>query len=145
MKGIVSVAIFLVPAFAMADVSSIRAQEKSCLDKARTNMAMEECEGDAWQAADQELNALYQKFVARLKDAAAKEQGVIPASEGSAEVLKRLVASERAWITYRDANCSFEATEMLGGSGEGLSYSGCEVRTTLDRITELNNVLNAGH
>ncbi|MDR3605841.1 MAG: lysozyme inhibitor LprI family protein [Oligoflexia bacterium] len=145
--SIVPFLIFGLPALSssvLADVASIRAEEKACLADAETNLDMKVCEGNTYQAADKELNATYQKLVAGLKAQAAKEKG-IPDYESSAEILRRLIASERAWITFRDADCSFQATSMLGGTGEGLIYLSCEASTTLDRITALNLMMTPSY
>lgn len=53
------------------------------------------------------------------------------------EVLRRLIASERAWIVYRDAECLHQSGTMLGGSGEGTILVECEYSLERDRVNDL--------
>ena len=54
-----------------------------------------ECYGNAYKRADAELNILYRQITARLKDDKA--------------TAKLLVAAQRAWVAFRDAECNFSA------------------------------------
>lgn len=67
------------------------------------------------ERADKELNKVYKQLLGTLDD------------EGA----KLLKASQRAWITFRDAEATFAADEARGGSMSPMLYSG-----TLGRLTE---------
>jgi len=126
------IALTLVPFFAHADadLDKVRADEKTCLDQNMSEVGMKMCEGQTYEAADKILNATYQKIVVPLQKSS---------DAGDRETLKRLVTAEKAWITFRDAECSYEGTPDLGGSNEGLDILGCEVDTTIARIKSLRN------
>lgn len=130
-------------AFAHASVDSIRADEQKCLDTAIANNDMKQCVFKAYDAADKELNVAYAEITKNLKSEVAKATKEATGDRSyDQEILNRLVKSERAWITFRDANCSLESTDMLFGSGEGLSMGGCLSRVTMDRITELQKMFS---
>lgn len=75
-----------------------------------------------FEAADKRLNLAYEKIIATL-DAEGKE---------------KLRASERAWITYRDAQAIYEAdAEARGGSMAPLIRNQCATSLTEARIKEL--------
>jgi len=90
---------------------------------------------EAGKAVDAVLNKLYSQIVAKLKapsnPADMKDQS---------ELLKRLIASERAWIAYRDADCDHQSGYMLGGSGEPSMYEECLFSMRRDRINNLFNL-----
>ncbi len=118
-----------------ADLAAIETRQKACLDKTSTDMGMKQCSGDADADADTLLNKTYAAAVARLKTA--KDGG-----DDAKETLRRLMASERAWIAYRDAECDFEGTSMLGGTGEGLVIVDCQYMMTAARVKAIGSVLD---
>ncbi len=125
-------------------VAKIQADEKTCMDSAQSNVDMETCSANAYQAADKALNLQYQAAEKTLKAGELTDRKTgIPAAQGSKEILRRMILSERAWISYRNDECSLESTEMLGGTGEGLVFSDCMVQTTLDRMTKIDSILNS--
>ncbi len=131
----------LLAAPALADVKSelagIEKQLNVCIDKDQSNAGMIACTEAAQGAADKVLNRVYKSFADRLK-----EKSSIGLDEDNKETLKRLVASERAWIGYRDADCSLQGTQMLGGSGEGLVIAQCLYGKTRDRAKALDELRN---
>jgi uncharacterized protein YecT (DUF1311 family) len=91
-----------------SEVAIIDAKLEACLVKADgVTPGIDNCNERAKISADLILNRIYGDWVEQLKH---------PAKDNSenAEILKRLIASERAWITYRDTNCDLESTSMLG-------------------------------
>ena len=83
--------------------------------------------GAAFTKADAELNAVYRKLQIRKND--------------DAQAGKLLIAAERAWVSFRDAECEFDAADNLGGSIYPMVYSGCLERLTQARIDQLNRYL----
>lgn len=148
MKRSLLIALSFLPMFAMAEVlgdsakleetkrelSQIESNLDKCLqsDEGMSNMGMKMCVGDAHSAADKVLNQVYQSVTAGLK----KEN-----SEESQEILRRLVAAQRAWIVYRDANSNLHGISMLNGSGEGLEIVGQLYHMTKERTLELSKLL----
>ena len=79
------------------------------------------------------LTKLYGQITAGLK----RPAGSSDSDSSNKEVLKRLVASERAWIAYRDAECLHQSGMMLGGSGESTVLIECEYSFERDRVNDL--------
>lgn len=98
---------------------------QTCLDNAKSNMEMKECAGKGYDAADKRLNQVYQEIRAKLNKAKDPD---------SKEILKRLTASQRAWVAFRDADCDLAGVSMLGGTGESLEITGCLAGTTQERV-----------
>ncbi|MFZ1109106.1 MAG: lysozyme inhibitor LprI family protein [Rhodomicrobium sp.] len=92
-------------------------------DNAMDQATMNACAEDAYRKADAELNAVYKQVQSRNKD--------------DAEAGKLLVAAERAWVAFRDAECAFDAAPNAGGSIYPLVYFGCLQRLTKARTGQL--------
>ncbi|ADH87970.1 protein of unknown function DUF1311 [Ancylobacter novellus DSM 506] len=69
--------------------------------------AMEDCLTKEAAEADKALNAAYQKMLAAI------DQDATP-SDPKATWRDNLVAAQRAWIAYRDANCKFDLSVRNG-------------------------------
>ena len=127
-------ALFLVASPAAAsvttDLATIEKTMGTCIDADSSNMNMKMCSGTAYEAADKVLNTVYAAAVAPMKGP--------KADADSKEILDRIVTSERAWITYRDAECKLQGIDMLGGSGETLEISDCLYKMTSDRAKSLD-------
>ena len=80
-----------------------------------TQMEMNECAGIAYDKADRRLNQVYKRL----------------------ERTSELVAAQRAWITFRDAECKYKASAYEGGSMQPMVYAGCLQSLTEDRIKQL--------
>ncbi|MFJ2323694.1 lysozyme inhibitor LprI family protein [Pseudomonas sp. NPDC087817] len=88
---------------------------------------MNQCAGQDYKAADNELNAVYKQIKERLKD--------------NAEATKLLVDAQRAWIGFRDAECTFSSSGVTGGSVYPLVYSSCLTGVTKVRVEALKQYL----
>ena len=64
-------------------------------------------------------------------------------SKDDAEILRRLVATERAWIDFRDEHCELRSTSMLGGSGESNTSGECRYAMTKARVKALKAARSA--
>jgi uncharacterized protein YecT (DUF1311 family) len=121
-----------------SELAVIDAKLDACLEKADgVTPAVDDCNEQAKAAADSILNRIYGDWVEQLKHPA-KDEGA-----DDAEILKRLIASERAWMTYRDTSCNLESTLMLGGTGEGNVYGHCLYVKTKQRVLELQGILDS--
>jgi uncharacterized protein YecT (DUF1311 family) len=81
-----------------------------------TQSDMNGCEANRESKADAALTALYAQFNPKSPD---------------------LIASERAWIQYRDAECAFSGDYVQGGSMQPMVVSACQAQLTNDRIKVL--------
>ena len=88
---------------------------------------MNQCAGQAFKAADKELNTIYQQITGRLKD--------------NPDGKKLLVNAQRAWVSFRDAECTFSASGVAGGSVYPLIYSECLTGMTKTRVESLKQYL----
>ena len=87
------------------------------------------CVGLDFEKADKELNTLWPKLKA---DAETSDKDT-----GKTEFFDALIASQRAWIVFRDAECSWQGFEAHGGSLEPMIVNGCSARLTRERIKQL--------
>ena len=112
-------------AVAFADTLPAAAQQMNEKDSpcpnAVTTIDLRSCFEKAREAADAELNTLYKQVRGKL--------------DGEDE--KRLVAAQRLWIQYRDANCTAERELYAGGTAAGPVYLACMEAMTRARTKEL--------
>ena len=114
-----------------ADFSSIDARLKVCSDQHPDIPGSADCTKMAADAADKRLNEIYSTIVQGFKHPKVDEATADP------EILKRLIASERAWITFRDAECNYQSTVALGAPLEGFEYVDCLYAQTKTRAKTL--------
>jgi uncharacterized protein YecT (DUF1311 family) len=105
----------------------------TCIDTKPGNINEMLCAVEADKAVDAVLNTIYGKVVAKLKQADDPDNDI----KERRELLRRLVASERAWIAYREAECSHVSASMLGGSGEGTTLAYCRLEMRQNRVNTL--------
>ena len=91
--------------------------------------SMTQCAAQDFEMADKALNQIWPKLKA---DAEASDKDT-----GKTENADALLASQRAWLAFRDAECAWQAMEMHGGSGEPMLLYGCQARLTQQRIKQL--------
>jgi uncharacterized protein YecT (DUF1311 family) len=89
---------------------------------------MERCYGNAYQQSDAELNALYRQIEGRLKD--------------DRDTMNLLVSAQRAWLTFRDGECGFSTSSVIGGTLYPMIYTICLDRLTKKRIKDFKTYLN---
>jgi uncharacterized protein YecT (DUF1311 family) len=123
-----------------SDLAAIDAHYKTCMAKDPDNVGLKECTHTAYSEADKVLTKTYRSIQAALK---ATQPGDSEADDKKEE-FKRLLASERAWISYRDAECDLRGVEMLGGSGEGLVIGSCLYSLTAQRVKDLDDLFGDG-
>jgi uncharacterized protein YecT (DUF1311 family) len=117
------------PALMLLTVPAL-AQTRDCAN-AVTQQDMNICAEADWQDADASLNAAYKEAMAAMK---ATDANLPPSLQGAETALR---TAQRAWITYRDANCTVAGFPVRGGSAEPLLIYGCLRQMTLNRTEEL--------
>jgi uncharacterized protein YecT (DUF1311 family) len=90
----------LVRVDASAPASIVRPAE-DCDAPNRSRAELNDCYGNAYKASDAELNSIYKQIEGRLKD--------------DQVTTKLLVTAERAWVSFRDAECDFSTSGLLVG------------------------------
>ena len=121
--------------------SALADDKPDCIDP-QTQMEMTYCAGVDYEEADADLNALWPDIVAAAKQNdeyvadMARERGV-------PTTLEALRNAQRAWITFRDAQCEYEAYEVFGGTMQPMVGSLCLARLTRERIEVLSHALES--
>jgi uncharacterized protein YecT (DUF1311 family) len=93
---------------------TVKDSQEPCKN-AMTTLDMTTCYSDALKAADAELNRVYGQIRAK--------------SAGN----ENLVASQRAWTKYRDAECGAEKALYEGGTAAGPVHLACRYEMTVER------------
>ncbi|MDW3562089.1 hypothetical protein CIW68_19620 [Enterobacter cloacae] len=94
-------------------------------DKATTQLELNTCSAQQYQAADKKLNQTYQ---AAIKRAAAPQR----------DLLKK---AQQAWIALRDADCNFIGSGTEGGSVQPMIISQCLTEKTVEREAFLASLM----
>ncbi|WP_420468447.1 lysozyme inhibitor LprI family protein [Panacagrimonas sp.] len=121
-------AVFLILAIstnAVADNSLLTKQFSLCMDNSGgVTAAMLDCVTTETAIQDARLNSAYRKLRGQLSDARKAQ----------------LLATQRIWIQFRDANCGFYA-DPEGGTMAAVSGSDCVLQATASRAKELERFL----
>jgi uncharacterized protein YecT (DUF1311 family) len=94
--------------------------------QASDQATMNRCATEEYQRADAALNGLYKQVQQRLKDDDVQ--------------MKRLIAAERAWVSFRDLECKFESAPS-GGSASEMALATCLSSLTSQRSAALKGFL----
>jgi uncharacterized protein YecT (DUF1311 family) len=93
----------------------------------QTQYGLDVCANQAFERADRALNDAYKEILRRIGDEHAKQL---------------LVATERAWLAFRDAECKFAVSSTEKGSIYPMEYSLCLEDQTKTRTKELKAYLH---
>jgi len=114
----------LIAAMTLAGASAAPAMD---CDNAPDQSTMNVCADMALKATDKRLNMVYRAITRRLAD--------------DPDATRLLVTTQRAWIAFRDAECSFRSSGVSGGSAYPMVYSTCLDGMTRTRLDELKAML----
>lgn len=103
-------------------LSSLSAFAKDCQDEMST-YDIYSCEAAKLKVEDARLNANYKSLMAKL-DIIGKG---------------KLKAAQRAWITFKDADCTYQADEMRDGSFAKVLLVSCLSSMTKERADALQD------
>jgi uncharacterized protein YecT (DUF1311 family) len=84
---------------------------------------MQDCMDNEWKKSDADLNRIYRESLKKLKP----EQ---------AALLKK---AQRAWLTYRDAQCEAHYKMSAGGTAAPLALTQCRVTLTEERTKTMED------
>jgi uncharacterized protein YecT (DUF1311 family) len=121
----------------MMAAALLGAQEPDCTN-AVTQAAMNRCAYLDFQAADRELNQLWPQIIAAAREADAQIDRSYDRAPTSEQALRN---AQRAWITFRDQQCTYEGHEARGGSMETMIHEACRATVTRQRIGQLRALL----
>jgi uncharacterized protein YecT (DUF1311 family) len=112
----------------------VHADEPIDCANAGTTVEMNFCADKDFRAADEKLNAVYKRVLARISEGDLEK----PYDRVSWEEAMR--ASQRAWVAFRDADCKGAVPmEWSGGTGTTSAVLGCMAGKTDARIKELTD------
>ncbi|BAF71773.1 lysozyme inhibitor LprI family protein [Sulfurovum sp. NBC37-1] len=112
----------------LLSVNVLMSQEpdfQKCYDSHPATNDWMQCAYHEYDYRDKQLNAVYR----HVKNHLPKEE------------IPNLIKAQRAWITFRDRECCFEAYEMRGGSAEKQFTIGCKIALTRERVQSLRTLL----
>jgi len=91
----------------------------------------------AYRRADAAMTAQWQRTYAAMKrrDAADGTRG------GGFGYAAATLASQRAWLTFRDRQCTIEGGEFAGGSLQPFARLQCAARLTKERTVQLKGLM----
>jgi len=101
------------------------AQDLDCKNP-RDQHSMNICAQRDFETADGALNGVYGELMKALDDDTFRT---------------KLKFAQRAWIQFRDTECTFETADNEGGSLHPLVFAGCKTRLTRVRTMELKAFL----
>ena len=103
---------------------------------AQTQAQMNATADGAFHTSDRAMTAQWKAIFARMKtlDAADTSRG------GGFGYAAALLASQRAWLAFRDAECTIEGGKFAGGSMQGMAITQCRTRMTDARAQQLRKL-----
>jgi uncharacterized protein YecT (DUF1311 family) len=106
----------------------------ACEKSTHSNPEYKACLARAADKADRALNESYKALQAAIRDGA-KAMGQKPDIQ-----LRALTTAQKAWIAYRDANCTFEDELAFGGTSIGGNYSACFCALSYQRVGDFERI-----
>jgi len=131
---LLTLTMLLVPIGALAATDIEATCYKDCEAQTHSNPEYKACVARAADKADDALNQAYKVMQDKIRDAA-KDMGQ-PADTH----LEDLRASQKYWITFRDANCTLEDNLAFGGTAIGGNYSSCLCALSYKRINDFERM-----
>jgi uncharacterized protein YecT (DUF1311 family) len=120
---------------------SLPKKSKDPCDSAMTQLELNNCSGDQYRKADAHLNALYGKLMHLLEEDIKRAQNEKDEDQrkNSETAIRKLKATEKAWIVYRDLQCDAARFEYEGGSINPSVWAICMKTVTEHRISDLKD------
>ena len=111
----------------------------TCADP-QTQAAMNQCAGQAYAEADAAMTRQWKVTFAYMKrrDAGDTSRG------GGFGYAGAVLASQRAWLKYRDTECVIEGGEFAGGSAQPTTQAQCRTQLTKARTQQLKTLVWRG-
>ncbi len=100
------------------------AQQPNCKNP-QTQSELNICSAVDYQRADKQLNLIYNQV-----------RNLVSANHRS-----QLIIAQKAWISFRDADCKFAQSAFAGGTIAPLITNNCRTDLTKKRVSELNSYL----
>jgi uncharacterized protein YecT (DUF1311 family) len=115
------------------------AHDRRC-DSDQTNDLIA-CASGELAAADAALNAEWKKAWAKAVEQDKNMDATTRNGNGGITFSQALRASQRAWLSYRDAQCRFVTYRSFGGRESRIYQAACRANLTQRRTQELKDFL----
>src|SRR5437764_7748228 len=92
------------------------------------------CEYHRFQQADRAMNAQWKRTLAAMREG---DRGPHDTREFPPSYADALIAAQKAWVAFRDANCRVEGYRARGGTAEPMLAYACKTSMTDARTKEL--------
>lgn len=102
------------------------ARAQNCAEPS-SQKEMTDCAKQDYDKSDAALNVNYTLIKERL--------------EGDTKTTNLLVSAQRAWLAFRDTECTFAASGVEGGSFYNFTHLQCLTRLTESRVRQLDTYL----
>ncbi len=139
MRGNLIAATILVMSASVSTLpGNLHAQELNCQD-AVTQTERTSCARMEWEAADNELNAVWEEALVLAED----EDAFHDSSSGDNRpgYVETLQNTQSAWISFRDLECEYRGFQARGGTMEPMLVNQCLAELTRNRTTQLQNII----
>ena len=103
----------------------------------RSQVAMNSCAGLAFQQADAAMTAQWKRTYAYMKGRDAQDTS----RGGGFGYAAATLASQRAWLQYRDTQCVVAGGQFAGGSAQPMAQAQCKTALTRLRTAELKTLV----
>jgi uncharacterized protein YecT (DUF1311 family) len=107
-------------------------------DHPRSQRDMTRCSVAEREAADGALDRQYGKAIAAMRLSDTSVDRIRDRRPGYEETLR---AAQRAWLSFRDAECRVEGYRMRGGSAESMAVQLCLTTLTRTRTQQLKTLI----
>jgi uncharacterized protein YecT (DUF1311 family) len=121
----------------LAQAGASAAESAIDCDNAQTQTEMNICAAREFAASDAELNAQWEKTAAAMKALDAELDRETDKQLGHYDTL---LEGQRAWLTFRDAQCLAESFKARGGSMQPLLVAQCKTYMTELRTEQLRDL-----
>ncbi|HET8611991.1 MAG TPA: lysozyme inhibitor LprI family protein [Sphingomonas sp.] len=101
-------------------------------------VSMTECAAADFRRADAELNRVWAKAMAWAREGDADLTNA--AIDSGPKTAAMLLNAQKAWLAYRDAQCTTEGLVFRGGTIQSSAIFDCKTRLTETRTKELHNL-----
>lgn len=103
----------------------------------QTQAQMTQSAGMAYSSADAAMTAQWKRTYAYMKGRDAQDTS----RGGGFGYAGALLASQRAWLKYRDTQCVIEGGQYAGGSAQGMTMAACRTGLTRARTAQLKSMI----
>ena len=111
----------------LLELAAVRGADAAECGDAATQSELNVCADQNFRNADTRLNDAYRQAVMGL--------------HGQSDRLALLTKAERAWVSFRDAECAFAGSGSEGGTIEPMIVSECLAQVTAEREKSLRRSL----